>query len=85
MILFFSLTIFIFIKTFVVDVFRKCYAICFRPFAEGNKKFMDIDLASLLDKRQSEFLIRMAKLNLVSIHLKRSESSIVQTMRAGGT
>ena len=58
---------------------------CFRPFTEENKKFMEVELASLLDKRQVELLIRMARLNLVAINLKRSESSLVQTMRAGGT
>ena len=82
--IFFALVIFVIIKAFVVDVFKKCYEVCFRSFAEGNEKFMEIELASLLDKRQSELLIRMCKLNLVAINLKRTESSIVQTMRAAG-
>ena len=81
---FFTFVIFIVLKSLVFNTFRRCYEACYRNFSDTNKKFLKIELTSLLDSRQIEMLSKMAQINLNTISLKRNES-LIQTAIAAGT
>ncbi len=57
------------LKTFIIDLFRKCFG---DKLIEFSEKFVDVEIHTLLNKRNVDLLLRVAELNMATLSLKKN-------------